>query len=486
MSGKIKKHVSPIPHSDENKDKRPAASKWPIILISLGVLMGLAALVAGLTIWYYNDRALPNVTVAGASVGQKSRSELRQVVANQAKAMSVTFVDGASSTTVLAKELGVWIDTEATINHIMQAHKTGDSWQRFELWQPVSVPLVIDNDPGVLKSYIKQHFSNAFVDAKDAHVVYNDASAQFDVQPAENGKGFDIKSFERALPDLVHHPRNVTLALSTLPTPPIIPTPAAVQTQAEANARLKLLLQFTLNGSVVYTAGPGDIAAWMHFIPDPAKGTMHIEYDKAKIQQFLAQRVGASIASPPVERKVLVDSSGAQTVLQPGATGKQLRDVDLLADQVLNAVSTNRPFDQEVAVVEAPFKTVTITSSDKWIEVDLAQQRVTMYADDKPVQSFLISSGTAAHPTIPGEFHIWYKTPSQTMTERSNVTSGDYFYLPNVKWVSYFDGDRAFHGTYWHHNFGHPMSHGCINMTEADAKILYDFAPVGTRVVVHA
>ncbi len=52
---------------------------------------------------------------------------------------------------------------------------------------------------------------------------------------------------------------------------------------------------------------------------------------------------------------------------------------------------------------------------------------------------------------------------------------GNYYDLPNVQWVQYFYSDYSFHGTYWHNNFGHPMSHGCLNMTIADAKWLFDW-----------
>jgi lipoprotein-anchoring transpeptidase ErfK/SrfK len=53
---------------------------------------------------------------------------------------------------------------------------------------------------------------------------------------------------------------------------------------------------------------------------------------------------------------------------------------------------------------------------------------------------------------------------------------GNYYNLPNVQWVQYFYADYGFHGTYWHNNFGNPMSHGCVNMTNADAKWLFDWA----------
>ena len=54
---------------------------------------------------------------------------------------------------------------------------------------------------------------------------------------------------------------------------------------------------------------------------------------------------------------------------------------------------------------------------------------------------------------------------------------GSYYYnLPNVKWVQYFYQDYSFHGTYWHNDFGEPKSHGCLNMTNTDAKWLFDWA----------
>ena len=137
--------------------------------------------------------------------------------------------------------------------------------------------------------------------------------------------------------------------------------------------------------------------------------------------------------------------------------------------------------------------------TEKWVDVDLSHQRVTAYEGTRPVASFLISSGKSRTPTVTGVFRIWAKISSQTM-EGGSTAAGDYYNLPGVQWVSYFYRDYSFHGTYWHHNFGTPMSHGCINMTNRDAEWLYDWmgpenpgrgwypTPVelkGTLVIVH-
>ena len=116
-----------------------------------------------------------------------------------------------------------------------------------------------------------------------------------------------------------------------------------------------------------------------------------------------------------------------------------------------------------------------IPTEGKWISVDLDHQRTFAWEGNKLIKSFLISSGKARTPTVTGVFRIWGKIAAQRM-EGGSRAAGDYYNLPNVQWVQYFYQDYSFHGTYWHNNFGTPMSHGCVNMTNADAKWLYDWA----------
>lgn len=116
-----------------------------------------------------------------------------------------------------------------------------------------------------------------------------------------------------------------------------------------------------------------------------------------------------------------------------------------------------------------------IPTEGKWISVDLDHQRTFAWEGNKLIKSFLISSGKARTPTVTGVFRIWGKIAAQRM-EGGSRAAGDYYNLPNVQWVQYFYQDYSFHGTYWHNNFGTPMSHGCVNMTNADAQWLYDWA----------
>lgn len=118
---------------------------------------------------------------------------------------------------------------------------------------------------------------------------------------------------------------------------------------------------------------------------------------------------------------------------------------------------------------------------EKRIEVDLTNQKVYAFESGRKVHEFLVSTGKWA-PTPTGEFAIWAKVRSQKMSGGDRAR-GTYYYLPNVPYVMFFSNNEiakmrgfSFHGTYWHENFGAPMSHGCINMRIEEAKVLYEWA----------
>jgi lipoprotein-anchoring transpeptidase ErfK/SrfK len=117
-------------------------------------------------------------------------------------------------------------------------------------------------------------------------------------------------------------------------------------------------------------------------------------------------------------------------------------------------------------------------SGTRWIDVDLTNQMLYAYAGDTVVNSFLVSTGTWLHPTVVGQYNIYVKYRSAPM-------SGPGYYLPNVPYIMYFYGDYGLHGTYWHSNFGTPMSHGCVNLRTDEAAWLYSWASVGTLVNIH-
>lgn len=136
-------------------------------------------------------------------------------------------------------------------------------------------------------------------------------------------------------------------------------------------------------------------------------------------------------------------------------------------------VSTTNP------AVLATFDAQATIKEGKQVVVDLSEQRVYAFEDGKMVFTALVSTGLPATPTVLGDYAVYLRYDAQRMT-------GPGYDLPGVQWVQYFYQGYALHGTYWHENYGEPMSHGCVNLQNADALWLYNWATIGTPVHVKA
>jgi lipoprotein-anchoring transpeptidase ErfK/SrfK len=129
----------------------------------------------------------------------------------------------------------------------------------------------------------------------------------------------------------------------------------------------------------------------------------------------------------------------------------------------------------------------------KWIEADLSKQIVYLHKGTKIVKTYAMSSGRPGTPTIRGTFKLYQKIKKHDMRGDWDPETQEWGYVtPNVKWAAYFKEGYAFHGSYWNSQVNIPVdeervprSHGCVNMREKDAKYLYNWAPIGTLVVVH-
>lgn len=121
----------------------------------------------------------------------------------------------------------------------------------------------------------------------------------------------------------------------------------------------------------------------------------------------------------------------------------------------------------------------------KYIDVDLSNQILRAYKNGVKDYEFYISSGVSRHPSPVGDFNIYAKMESITMSGFYGEGNPDNYDLDNVPHVLAFYGDFTIHGAYWHNNFGHVMSHGCINEPLYEAGLLYDWADVGDPVIVH-
>jgi hypothetical protein len=127
---------------------------------------------------------------------------------------------------------------------------------------------------------------------------------------------------------------------------------------------------------------------------------------------------------------------------------------------------------------------VGVTAS-RWIEVNLEEQTMSVYQNDRLVFATLVSTGIENLWTRPGIFQIQEKKVSEDMSGSAAADGSDFYHVEDVPWTMYFDEKRALHGAYWHDRFGYPNSHGCVNISLGDSHWLYDWASVGDYVYVH-
>jgi hypothetical protein len=118
-----------------------------------------------------------------------------------------------------------------------------------------------------------------------------------------------------------------------------------------------------------------------------------------------------------------------------------------------------------------------VPDAEKLLEVNIADQTVSAYEYGKMVFFSLASTGVLTDEvdlsTPPGEYAINYKRPSRHMVH-TDKSGGDDGELYGVPWVTYFTNSGiAFHGTYWHNDFGVQRSHGCVNLPIPAAKWVY-------------
>lgn len=118
-----------------------------------------------------------------------------------------------------------------------------------------------------------------------------------------------------------------------------------------------------------------------------------------------------------------------------------------------------------------------LKKGEKWVDVSLSAQTLVAFEGDKPVYATLVSTGRRSpikekdHATPTGSFRIREKHVAATMD--GDVASDGPYSIEDVPWIMYFQGSYALHGAFWHANFGHTQSHGCVNLAPADAKAIF-------------
>jgi hypothetical protein len=481
-----KKSISADTHSKKRKNSVPkklvTKPRWRFIGFGLGILAIVGLIVSASLGQFYKNKTMPNVEVLGQKMGGKSTQQITELIQSRKKDMKFTLKSDTKKLEPSLDEIGYNVDIDKTVKVAMDAKRTEGFFEKLKFWQVKKVAAVTSVNDTLLSQYIETNIPEIVQQPVDATLAFNPKTATFSITNQASGKGADLLKLEADLVMSGDDLKPVSISVKSTAKGPNISEAELKSLVEPANSIVKR--KVTLSGQgYSFTAKPSDIASWV--TPTPRKdASVRLVIDPAKIQSYV-DGIAKRISSPPQDTKVLRDEiTGQEVVLQEGRDGTELADKEALSKVIATSLSEGKDVSQPMNIQVAVHKTVSMSSFDKWIEVDLSEQRTTAYERANPLRSFTIASGMRGYETVKGEFAIWHKNRSQTMQGGSKA-DGSYYSIPNVEWVSYFYKDYALHGAWWREKFGYPASHGCVNMTNDDARWVYEWAPIGTKVIVH-
>lgn len=230
------------------------------------------------------------------------------------------------------------------------------------------------------------------------------------------------------------------------------------------------------------------VKSWLQISASKDRSEYYIHVNEAAMANSLAKEAG-TYARAPVNQ-VTVNEDGRSVVAIAGQDGRALSDpngLKIQADDAAKNVLGAKGLQFSTPLKGQSFKAVTPTAFGKLLVGNVTTKKLWAYQNGKLVNSWLSSDGKPSTPTPLGEFHIYAKFTVQDM--RGTNADGSTYYQPAVPWVNYFYEGSAVHGVYWHPLswFGAiNSSHGCIGLPVDEAKWVFDWAPIGTTVIVNS
>ena len=431
----------------------------PVALVAAGAVAASLVLIA------------PGTAVAGVPVGFMTPGAATDAIDQRLASTSLVLGDGGP--TVTGADLGATVDAAALASAAFDERPMWNVTQWFG--DAVDAPITLDADAAT--AALRAAVPAAFTDPTPAAVSFDGTA--FVVTPAVDGTGIDVDAVTAALHDaFVAGKTSATTDLTSSPVASPATTEKAQAAADQANAMLANI-GFYVGDERTVPVDAATAAGWLTVTSD-ASGAFTVTADPAKIQPSI-DALAAAVNRPPVNGGVIVNSAGSELgTAAPGQDGRTLGDTSSVAsDFAAQLAEGNSAFALPVTITPA-----TMVKLERLLEVNLSEQRMYVKENGVVLDSWYVSTGRKGAETETGHYNIGWKTPSQTMTGIA-PDSGKPYVQEDVLWAMYFNGDQAFHGVYWHSNWGNQMSAGCVGMPEFRAEQIYEWAPQGVDVWVH-
>lgn len=457
---------------------------WSIVLLAaLVIIMVASAMAVGSA---YEGKPGRSVTSGGVLVAGLDRKAYDSKIKKAFNTASIR-LDGVDDDVRLA-DLGV------SINYDKSWKAAVNGKNRLTR----GIRLFTDDEP-LSWSLDKRKMNAKLVDLlvpADQRVVepstrFNDSTGHFEVIAGKTGKTPDSSTVETTIRKTMSSLTNTnkpTAKVKLVNSKPTVSTSEASKVLQYMDKNASITRTITINGVGELPVDASMIAPAISFTR--SGGIVKARIDPGKLRDSIVTEINAKYGKQMVPQITMMTPDGKTRVndLQYGHDGKAVDadsiDARMLAFRILEGVGWNGTAIMKTVPMEHQYKNAPgnfgVANGDPWLKVDLSAQKAYAYKGTTLVNSFDVATGKPGHRTYTGVYYVNVKYSTQTMRGEDYVT-------PNVRWISYFNGGEGFHAAPW--NLGNisagiPSSHGCVNMRPADAKWVYDFAPIGTKVEV--
>ncbi|HEV2402724.1 MAG TPA: L,D-transpeptidase family protein [Candidatus Saccharimonadales bacterium] len=450
--------------------KRLQSLRQTLIIATVGV-------VALLTTW-----SIGNITYLSYQVGNlhirttSSRSsEIRLLDQIAASYRLRIQYPGNKIKTFPASAAGLVLNDTASL----QALKHSSSIKHLlEWWQPISAAMIWKINHSQFNSFVAQNATMIISQPTNANVTISNGTVS--LTSAKVGSEYGLKNAQHVIMYRAKLLSTEPLTLTKTALSPAITDGQLASATQKINQIIKEQLSISVGGQVV-TPSPADIASWLSLTPNVVAKTVNVAVNGVTLNNYLAELASQSYQAGHDQVSIVL-ADGTTSVAVNGKDGVVITGQQTAATTISQQLLDGKNFAVTMPAVTTAFNTVTAGNWPQWIEVNLTTKRLYAYQSGNIVNSFLATAGKPSTPTPTGTFYIWDKVISQTM-------AGPGYIQPDVPWINYFDksGD-AIHGNYWRPTsvFGNVnTSHGCVGLEVGDAEWVYDWAPIGTPVVIH-
>lgn len=485
-------------NNNKLKSSKIFTKKRVIVILSVVLLLislfGISVFAFELA---YKDKVYPRVWLDGLSVGGRTKDEVTSILKARLEYYSknnvmITYKDQKWSPSL--EEIGSSLDVEGTVNRAFSVGRDKsfiisffDQVKTLTRSQNIEAKFELTED--VLNKYIEGIQAKVNQPPQNATLAFQGGA--WVVVPPKDGSGVTISEMSKEIKGSLNTLSPKTIEIKPHKLEPAITEDGIGEAKKKANIFTTSPINFTYAGEV-YVADQAQIASWVDFIA--AKDYPHeldAQLNDGRITAFFTENISSKIDNPPIKTKYTMAADGQKIILSQGEDGEGVDVPAAIAQiKVLVEKSGTREIPLSVTVIKAgevestPYGVVALTN-EKYVDVSLSAQVLTCFDGGKAQFSSLVSTGISRYPTPTGNFHIYSKTPSCRMQHFYGPGNPDNYDLPNVPWAMFFTGPYSLHGTYWHSNFGTPMSHGCVNLPTPAAGWVYAWAPIGTLVIVH-